>query len=311
MAEHPDEAQRDDASDDESLEGPALADVPGYLVNLHGHDLFYLKAGTGPPLVLLHGVLCSGNSWHELVDDLAQDFTVIAPDLFGHGQSAKHQGDYSLGAHAGALRDLIDHLGIGSTTLVGHSLGGGIAMQFSYLFPGRVERLVLVDSGGLGRELSFMLKAPAIPGAELVLPVLASSFVRNNGSALGRGLRRLGLGSPDVAEAWAGFTTLGNADARRAFLSTIRSVVDPGGQTVDGRDRLYLMADIPLLIVWGGRDRLIPVRHAHETHAAISGSRLEVFEKAGHFPHLADPARFAALVRDFVSTPREQQADVG
>lgn len=288
--------------------GPEVPGVPGHLVSLHGHDLYYVMAGSGPPVVLLHGVLCSAESWHELVEDLAQHFTVIAPDLFGHGQSAKHQGDYSLSAHAAALRDLLDLLDVERFTLVGHSLGGGIAMQFSYLFPQRVERLVLVDSGGLGRELSIMLKAPAIPGAELILPLIASSFVRANGSALGRGLTKLGIGGRDTAEAWHGFTTLGNAEARRAFLATIRSVVDPGGQTVDGRDRLYLMSDIPLLIVWGAKDRLIPVSHAHDAHAAMPGSRLEIFERAGHFPHLTDPGRFAELLCDFVETTEPYHA---
>ncbi|HLZ38393.1 MAG TPA: alpha/beta fold hydrolase [Mycobacteriales bacterium] len=286
-------------------------ELPASTVSLHGHQVHYVKAGNGPVLVLLHGVLGNRQSWAHLMSVLAQDFTLIAPDLLGHGESAKPLGDYSLGAYAGTLRDLMETLEIPSATIVGHSLGGGVAMQFAYLFPERCERLVLVSSGGLGRELSFLLRAPTLPGSEWLLPLVGSRWVRSRSEALGRQLRRLGLrASPDILEAWRGFSTLGDGESRRAFLATIRTIVGPGGQTVDAHEKMYLFEDLPVQLVWGARDRLIPVWHASVTHQAIPGSRLEVFERAGHFPHLCDPERFAGVLRDFVQTtpPRDYDA---
>ena len=214
----------------------------------------------------------------------------------------KPRGDYSLGSHAATLRDLLDRLGIAQVTLVGHSLGGGIAMQFAYLFPERVERLVLVSSGGLGRDVSALLRSATLPGAELVLPLLAAGWIRSVGNGIGRALDRVGLQvGADVAEAWTGFASLGDADSRRAFLATTRAVIDPGGQTVTAYDHLPVVADIPTLIVWGTKDPIIPVTHAAAAHVAMAGSRLELFDGAGHFPHLDDPERFARLLSEFIA----------
>jgi pimeloyl-ACP methyl ester carboxylesterase len=272
------------------------------VATLHGLDLHYVDAGQGPAIVFVHGLLGSHRSWAHLVGELAADHRVLAPDLFGHGASAKPMGDYSLGAHAATLRDLLDHLGIGPVALVGHSLGGGIALQFAYLFPDRVRRLVLVSSGGLGREISVLLRAPTLPGAEWALPLLASRWVRDRGEALGRSLARIGLrAGPDLTEAWRGFASLGDAASRRAFLATARGVIDPGGQTVTARDRLPVLATVPTLLVWGARDRLIPCWHAVTAQQTIPDSRVEVFERAGHFPHLDDPDRFTRVLRAFVA----------
>jgi pimeloyl-ACP methyl ester carboxylesterase len=280
-------------------------DLPAFTLSLHGDDVHYVKAGSGPVLVLIHGILGSRRSWARLVSLLVQDFTVIAPDLLGHGDSAKPRGDYSLGAHAGRLRDLLDALGVERVTLVGHSLGGGVAMQFGWLFPGRCERLVLVSSGGLGRDVSPVLRAPTLPGAEWVLPLISQPWLLRGGELLASRLGRVGLRSgPDLEELWRGYVTLGDAETRRAFLATIRTVVDPGGQTVSALERLPALAHIPTLLVWGARDRLIPVAHGIAAQQAIPGSRLEVFERAGHVPHLSDPQRFVALLREFViATP--------
>jgi len=238
----------------------------------------------------------------HLIDALNHDHRVLAPDLFGFGASAKVMGDYSLGAHAATLRDLLDLLGINRVTLVGHSFGGGVAMQFCYLFPERVERLVLVSSGGLGRDVSPLLRAATLYGAEWVLPLIASSWVRGRVEAAGRILTRTGWrASPEVTESWRGFTSLADADTRRAFLATTRGVIDPGGQTVTAHDHLPMTIEIPTLVVWGTRDRMIPALHATTAHEAIAGSRVVLFEGAGHFPHLDEPERFAEVLRDFMS----------
>jgi pimeloyl-ACP methyl ester carboxylesterase len=271
-------------------------------VTLRGHTFSYADSGSGPVLLFIHGLLGSQRQWAHLVDRLDDDHRVIVPDLFGHGDSAKPLGDYSLGAHAATLRDLLDRLGIEQVTLVGHSLGGGIAMVFSYLFPERVERLVLVASGGLGREVSPLLRSATLPGAEYVLPVLASGWVRDRIATAGRALGAVGLRpGPDVREVWQGFTSLGDADTRRAFLATTRAVIDPGGQSVTAHDYLPEATPLPTLVVWGTRDRMIPAWHAASATTSIAGCRVELFQGAGHFPHLDDPDRFAELVREFVA----------
>lgn len=275
--------------------------LPGTTVALPGGMLHYVDVGRGPAVLFLHGLLGSHASWEHLVHELADDFRIVAPDLFGHGASEKTLGDYSLSTHAATLRDLLVHLGIDHVTLVGHSFGGGIALEFCYLFPERVQRLVLVSSGGLGRELSVLLRAPTLPGSEWVLPLLASGFVRDGGAAVGRLLGRLGLrGGADVNEAWRGFVSLGDADSRRAFLATARSVIDPGGQSVCALPQLPRL-QVPTLLVWGGHDRMIPPRHAIDAAAAIPGAQVEIFERAGHFPHLDEPDRFARVLRDFLT----------
>ena len=153
---------------------------------LNGQKYSYVDSGDGPAVLFIHGLTGSHRNWAHLVDRLKANHRVLAPDLFGHGASAKPMGDYSLGAHAATLRDLLDRLGINRVTLVGHSFGGGIAMQFCYLFPERVERLVLVSSGGLGRDVSALLRSATLPGAEWVLPLVASSWVRGRAESVGR-----------------------------------------------------------------------------------------------------------------------------
>ena len=269
---------------------------------LSGHEFWYLDSGEGPAVLFIHGLTGSHRNWAHLVEELNTDHRVLVPDLFGHGASAKPMGDYSLGAHAATLRDLLDRLEIDQVTLVGHSFGGGIAMQFCYLFPERVERLVLVSSGGLGRSVSPLLRAATLPGAGVVLPVIASGWVRGRVEAAGRILSsstgwRAG---PDTTEIWRGFTSLADADTRRAFLATTRGVIDPGGQTVSAHNHLPMGIQIPTLIVWGTRDRMIPAWHATTAHEVIEDSRVVLFEGAGHFPHLDEPERFAQLLGDFI-----------
>src|SRR5947207_915710 len=245
-------------------------------VALHGHEVGFLRAGDGPLIVLVHGITSSSEIWLGVIRRLADRYTVVAPDLLGHGRSAKPRGDYSLGAYASGIRDLMGVLGYERGTAVGHSLGGGIAMQFAYQFPEYVERLVLIDSGGLGREVSPLIRSAAIPGAEQVISLLASEPLLGAGAAVGRTLGRLGLQlGPDVAEVSAGIASLGDAERRAAFVRTVRSVMSPFGQRINATDRLYLARDVPTLIVWGERDPLIPVAHAHAARAAAPGSRLE------------------------------------
>ena len=279
-------------------------------ITLHGHRVSYRREGWGPAVLLIHGITGSSATWEDVIPFLSDRYTVIAPDLLGHGDSAKPRGDYSLGAYASGIRDLMRAIGHDSATVVGHSLGGGVAMQLSYQFPEMAQRLVLVDSGGLGREVSFFLRAATLPGAEWVLPVLASNGVLSAGGRVGGLLRSVGLRSgPDLQEMWKGFSSLGDAEARQAFTYTLRGIVDPGGQRVSARDRLYLTQTIPTMLMWGERDRIIPVVHGYSTHEQIPDSRLEVIEGAGHFPYRDDPRRFATLLGDFIDTTKAAEAD--
>jgi pimeloyl-ACP methyl ester carboxylesterase len=279
-------------------------------IELHGHPVTYHRMGAGPAVLLVHGITSSSRTWRTVMPALAEHYDVIAPDLLGHGRSAKPRGDYSLGAYASGLRDLLVALEIPSATVVGHSLGGGVAMQFAYQFPERVERLVLVDSGGLGAEVSLVLRAATLPGAEYVLPLLASSPLRGAGGIVGSVLGRVGLRpSADVQGMAEGFESLGDAAARRAFVHTARSVIDPTGQRVDATDRLYLAEHVPSLIVWGDRDRMIPVKHGEDAHALMPNSRFETFPGAGHFPFNDDPDRFVALLHEFITTTEPARFD--
>jgi pimeloyl-ACP methyl ester carboxylesterase len=281
-------------------------------ITLHGHKLCYRTCGSGPVLMLVHGITNSSASWEPVMPQLGEHFTIIAPDLLGHGDSAKPRGDYSLGASASLLRDLLLALGHDSATLVGHSLGGGIAMQFVYQFPERVERLVLVASGGLGREVTSVLRAATLPGSELVLPLLASQPVLTAGSTAGRWLSAIGLKAGSaMTEVAHGFASLHDVDTRRAFVHTARAVMDFGGQRINAFDRLYLSQAVPTLLVWGDRDPVIPVRHAIRAHEEMPGSRLRIFEGAKHFPHHDDPDAFSELLRDFVETTEPAEPDDG
>jgi len=271
-------------------------------VTLHGHRLSYRIAGEGPVILLVHGIAGSALTWTATQRELARHFTVIAPDLPGHGVSDKPPADYSLGSLASALRDLLVALGHERATIVGHSLGGGIAMQFAYQFPERCERLVLVSSGGLGRDVSVILRAACLPGADLFLAGAAAPLV-SAGGRVARGLARLGWRpAPDLEEVARGFSSLADAETRAAFLHTLRAVVGMSGQRVDASDRLYLTAEMPTLLLWGERDPIIPAHHAQAAHERMPGSRLVTFPRSGHMPHLDEPQRFSEALLEFIAT---------
>jgi pimeloyl-ACP methyl ester carboxylesterase len=279
--------------------------VPVEHIRIHGHDIGYLTAGSGPVVILVHGIASSSTTWGRVMPGLAEETTVVAPDLLGHGTSTKAAGDYSLGALANGIRDLMGALGHERATLIGHSLGGGVALQFAYQFPSLCERLVLVGSGGLGKEVGFLLRALSFPGVEhLLVPVFAPAVLSRATSVVGW-LRHVGLPfRPSFDEIWEGYGSLSDGDTRRAFFRALHSVVGPGGQTVSATNRLHLAAGRPTLIVWGDRDAIVPVQHARDAHEAMPGSLLHIFEGVGHWPQHDRPEEFVRVVLDFInSTP--------
>jgi pimeloyl-ACP methyl ester carboxylesterase len=281
---------------------------------IHGHRVAYRLAGdrVGDPIILIHGITASSAVWQPVAERLAARHTVLAPDLLGHGESAKPRGDYSMGAFASGIRDLALSLEIEPASVVGHSLGGGVAMQFAYQFPERTGRLALVSSGGLGRRVHPFLRAATLPGSELVIPVLAGSQVLSAGRAVGRALGWAGLKlGNDAVEMARGHASLGDPDSRAAFVHTLRASIDVTGQRVQATDRLYLAEELPLLIVWGGRDRIIPPEHGRRAHELVPASRFELFESAGHFPFLDEPARFTTKVEDWIESTEPARPDDG
>ena len=273
-------------------------------VHLHGREVAYLDLpGEGTPVLLVHGIGSSADTWGDVPSRLsAQGIRVVALDLPGHGESSKGPGDYSLGSLASTLRDLLDELAIDRVHLVGHSLGGGVSMQFAYQFPDRMASLVLESSGGLGEETFTGLRAASLPGSELVIKWAINQKTLRGATWLGERLARVGITphalSPRALET---VSWLSEADRRAAFLATLRSVVSPSGQRVSALDKLHLLDGSRVLIIWGDRDPMIPVAHGRDAHAALEGSRFVVFPGASHEPHLHDPDRFAELVIDHVN----------
>ena len=275
--------------------------MPPQHITLHGHDIAYRTAGRGPVLVLLHGMAGSSATWRHVMPDLARQFTVVAPDLLGHGGSAKPRTDYSLGALASVIRDLMVALGHDRATIVGQSYGGGVAMQLAYQYPERCERLVLVGSGGLGTEVNRILRLLSLPGAELALPLGVRPGLRDVAAKVGSWLDRIGAPpNPATVEMFRAYSSLIDPRSRAAFLVTLRAVVDHQGQCVSAGERLHLTRNLPTLILWGDADPIIPSQHGVDAHAAIPGSRLSIFKGVGHFPHCEDPARFIREVSDFI-----------
>lgn len=272
---------------------------------IHGYRRAFRVAGSGPAILLIHGIGDNSTTWSSVQSTLAQRFTVIAPDLLGHGKSDKPRADYSVAAYANGMRDLLSVIDIERVTVVGHSLGGGVAMQFAYQFPQLVDRLILVGAGGVTKDVNFALRIASLPmGSEalallrlpLVLPALQMM-----GRAAGLAIGSTGLGR-DIPEMLRILEDLPEPTASSAFARTLRAVVDWRGQVVTMLDRCYLTESVPVQLIWGSHDSVIPVSHARLAHAAMPGSQLEIFERSGHFPFHDDPDRFVEIVERFIDS---------
>ncbi|TFV55640.1 alpha/beta hydrolase [Mycobacterium sp. PS03-16] len=272
---------------------------------IHGYRRAFRVAGDGPAILLIHGIGDNSTTWSTVQPKLAQRFTVIAPDLLGHGRSDKPRADYSVAAYANGMRDLLSVLGIDRVTVVGHSLGGGVAMQFAYQFPQLVDRLILVGAGGVTKDVNMALRVASLPMGSEALALLRLPLVLPALQVVGR-IAGTVLGSTrsgrDLSQMMRILADLPEPTANSAFARTLRAVVDWRGQVVTMLDRCYLTESVPVQLVWGSHDSVIPVAHGELAHAAMPGSRLEVFEKAGHFPFHDDPERFVEVVERFIDT---------
>ncbi|MDA0249552.1 MAG: alpha/beta fold hydrolase [Actinomycetota bacterium] len=274
-------------------------------LDLHGERVVYVDEGSGEVLLLLHGMAGSSQTWRSVIKPLSRRFRVIAPDLPGHGESTKPRSDYSLGAFAVLLRDLLDELGVTRATIIGHSLGGGVAMQFLYQHPDYAQRLILIGSGGLGPDVGLTLRLLSAPGAELIMPIIAPRQVLTAGDRVWSWLRKAGIEAPRGEEIWRSYSTFSDAPTRQAFLRTLRSVVDYRGQAVSALNRLNTKTELPIMAIWGEKDAIIPVKHAYAAQQARPDIRLEVLAGVGHFPQVERPAEVVELIEDFIA------ADIG
>ncbi|MBJ8345042.1 alpha/beta fold hydrolase [Antrihabitans sp. YC2-6] len=274
---------------------------------IHGYRRAYRIAGSGPAVLLIHGIGDSSAAWIDLIPHLAEKYTVIAPDLLGHGRSDKPRADYSVAAYANGMHDLLAVLGIDTATIVGHSLGGAVAMQFAYQYPQKVDRLVLVSTSGVTKDIHALLRVTSVPLVSQSLRLLglpgAKLATGMVGSALAR-LRRTALlpdalgDTSDLLRMLGGTT---DPTAFLAFLKTLRAVVDWRGQAITLLDRCYLNEHIPVQIIWGAKDSVFPVSHAYLAHTAMPGSRVEIFNRTGHYPFLDDPVKFLGVVEEFLA----------
>lgn len=290
-------------------------------VRIHGHAIRFLhhqapvrhgrrrkNTVDRDPIVLIHGIAGDGASWLPVFRELIRrnfDRDIIALDLLGHGGSAKPSVDYSLGMFATTVRDLLMLLGYRRATVVGHSLGGAVAMQFAYQFPQQCGRMVLVSSGGLGREVFPLIRAANLPGAEMAMSLLLKPAIL----ALGPMLGKLTNWSPEDRALARCFTSLTDQERRAAYVRIARHTTDMSGQRDGAANRLHLAELVPSLIVWGEKDWIIPVKHGIRAAKLMPGSRLEIISGTEHFPHIGAPERFAGALMTFVRT--SIPADVG
>ena len=289
-------------TEEQARAGAALATSRSREIN--GVELAWREAGPagGEPLVLIHGLAESSHTWDAVLPHLTgRGYHVIAVDLLGHGRSGSPRiADYSIPGLAVLVRDLLLLLELDQVTLVGHSLGGGIALQLAYLWPELVGRVVLVSSGGLGRTVGAVLRVLSVPVP--VGPLMAIPLNRLTAAAVKGFHRRLGSDHPKTEDWVRIFEGLSDPDRRRAFLRVVRGTIGAGGQRVAAINRLHLADAQPVQIIWGENDAIIPVGHGRRAHSMVADSRLEVVPDTGHFPHLDHPERVAQTITRFLES---------
>jgi pimeloyl-ACP methyl ester carboxylesterase len=267
-------------------------------VKVDGKNVRYWVAGEGPAVILVHGLACSAEFWQYNVADFAQEYRVYALDLIGFGRSDKNVDEFTLAYGASFIAGFMDTLGIERAALVGNSLGGAICAQFSVQYPRRLDKLILVDSAGLGRELQFFLRLWSVPilGGMIFGPYqrtfrLLAKLVFYDWSA--------------VDEEWLAdaAAVLSLPGVRENALATARIGVDLRGQREElfrGLHGQLSRMTVPTLIIWGSHDLAVPVSHAYTAQDLIPNSRVRIMERCGHIPQMERPQEFNRLVLDFL-----------
>lgn len=263
--------------------------------NLRVH---YLSSGRGPPTVLIHGLGGSCRDWLLNIRALSNHFLVLAPDLVGFGRSDKPRSfpsDPVTSFFPSLLNHFSTRLGLGSVNIVGHSMGGLVALQFALQFPRMVNKLVLVDSAGLGKEVPTLLRLlsiPALPASLLsppktLLKMVLSDTFHNEEIDIDESIEEV-------------YNYLRSEGAKESFLAVTRSIVGLRGQKIVLSDQLKDIT-AKTLIIWGDQDKSLPVSHAHRAHRLIIDSELHILPQCGHCPQIEKPNEFNTLVTPFLS----------
>jgi pimeloyl-ACP methyl ester carboxylesterase len=255
----------------------------------------------GAPLVLLHGLSDSHSSWMHLVPRLALDRRVLVPDLPGHGLSGRPDASYELKWYAHTMARWLELRGLESVDVVGHSFGGGVALMMLPECRRRIRRLILVSSGGLGREISFLLRLASVP-----------YLVEHFGQPFMGPATRLGLmatcGPLSQEEGAKRSAMNARSGSARAFARTVRDIIDWRGQRRSFLERPPDLALPPIAVFWGEHDAVIPISHARTLARSMDGVRLTVFDGCGHYPHHQQPEAFVRAVGSFLGDPAVRAA---
>jgi pimeloyl-ACP methyl ester carboxylesterase len=270
----------------------AAATQPGRNVEVDGVHLHYVEAGSGPPLLLLHGLNGSTFGFRLLMPYLTPHFRTIALDLMGFGYSDRPQHrDYSLGAQARLVAGFLDALGIAKASVLGHSLGGAVAMHLALEFPERVDRLILVSSAS-DSETRRGLRSSRL--VRPLLPVVAAFTVQN------QRFRRMSLRSACYDPSFVTADMLEGYMAPTRVRGHLRAL---GSLMVDRRKDPPLDPSAisrPALIIWGAADRWLPPSHGERLRALIPDSRMTIIENAGHLVLEEQPEESARALVDFL-----------
>jgi len=264
-------------------------------------NVAWTELGSGPPLLCLHGLGDSHRTWRRILPLLAPHRRLILPDLPGHGLSGRPDAPYTLAWYSQTMHGFLDALGLESVSVLGHSYGGGVAQWMVLDARERIERLVLVAPGGLGRRVGIGMRLAAFP----VLGPLITPLAMRVGTRVMMRVAAGELGSPEPEEidrlAWMNSAP----GSGRAFTRTVAGAVDLFGQYLHTWDRIHEVASLPpLMLHWGDRDRVIPVAHGFAARERLEGVELLVYPGVGHFPHLDQPELFASKARGFLEESR-------
>lgn len=303
MREKPEDLTLDGLALEESMDEPTPMEWAKGAVDQDGNTIVYTDLGPadGPVVLLVHGMVSDSTTWTRSAQLLAASgLRVIAPDLLGHGESSKPAGGgYLITDFADSLSQLLAELGTGPVTVVGHSLGGAVAMQLAYAHPELVRRLVLVSAGGLGRRVHPVFRAATLPGAH---PLFRLTLNRRTAAVLSRPRlhRSLRLSEDALANLERAGRGLVSPSGRTAFFHTLRGAITAAGQRGSMIELDYLSRALPTLIIWSAEDPIVPVAHAYQLHAHLPASRLEILPGGSHQPHHVHADRFVTALRQFI-----------
>ncbi|MGD1151539.1 MAG: alpha/beta fold hydrolase [Syntrophales bacterium] len=259
---------------------------------------YWAEGDKGSNVVLIHGLGASADIWMHNISALAEGYRVYAPDLVGFGRSDKPEVKYSPSYMAAFINDFMTALNIENACFMGLSLGGGVALQYQLQFSGNVQRLVLVDSAGLGREMPLAMRLATVP-------VMGELMLSPSRAGMAFVLKQLVYDpvviTDDLIDLY--YELNFSQGAAKTVLSVLRACATIRGGRADVLDPVIKNLDnikIPTLIIWGREDRLFPVGHAYFAREKIPDSHLHIFERCGHMPNFERPEEFNSLVLNFL-----------